>query len=353
MDRVRTDAGARPPRATIIDVAREAAVSPATVSRVLTGTKPVSADLEQRVRAAVNRLGYRPNPAAQGLLRGATHAVGVVVPDVGNPYFAEVLKGVTNAAEESDFRTLVADTGEKVGAEHDAALELSRWADGVVLCSPRMPQRELAELAQAVPHLVCVNRVGRDGQVPAVVVDFEAGMAAVCRHLRELGHRRIAYLRGPARAWSERARQRALRAASGPDFEVLQVPCGSGSADGRRAADAALATGATAVMAFSDYVALGVLARFDELGVSVPGDVSLTGFDDIALSGLLRPRLTTVKVSKQELGRRAWELFAASGDTGGAGVAGRVVTANAELIIRDSTAPPATATAPLPRTAKA
>lgn len=116
------------------------------------------------------------------------------------------------------------------------------------------------------------------------------------------------------------------------------MPCGSSSADGRRAADAALATRATAVMAFSDYVALGVLARFDELGVSVPGDVSLTGFDDIALSELLRPRLTTVKVSKQDLGRRAWELFAAGGDVGG-GESGRVVTAIPELITRDSTAP--------------
>jgi DNA-binding LacI/PurR family transcriptional regulator len=346
MDKVRTGPRTRPSRATIMDVAREAAVSPATVSRVLTGTKPVSADLEQRVRAVVNRLRYRPNPAAQGLLRGAAHAVGVVVPDVANPYFAEVLKGVTNAAERSDFRTLVADTGERIGAELDAALELSRWADGVVLCSPRMPQRELVRLAQAVPHLVCVNRLCRDGQVPAVVVDFEAGVAAICRHLRELGHRRIAYLRGPARAWSERARQRALRAASGPDFEVVQVPCGSSSADGHRAADAALATRATAVMAFSDYVALGVLARFDELGVSVPGDVSLTGFDDIALSRLLRPRLTTVEVSQQELGRRAWESLAAASDgadglDGGGAGDGQVVTVDTRLIARDSTAPAA------------
>ena len=340
MGRARTGAGAQPSRATIIDVAREAAVSPATVSRVLTGTKPVSADLEQRVRAAVNQLGYRPNPAAQGLLRGATCTVGVVVPDIGNPYFAEVLKGVTNAAEESDFRTLVADTGEKAGAEHDAALELSRWADGVVLCSPRMTQPELAKLARALPHLVCVNRLGRDGRIPAVVVDFEAGVTAICAHLRELGHRRIAYLRGPARAWSERARQRAVRAASGPDFEVVQVPCGSSSADGHRNADAAIATRATAVMAFSDYVALGVLARFDELGVSVPGDVSVTGFDDIALSRLLRPRLTTVRVRKQDVGRRAWELFVAARHTGDIDVAGRVVTVTGELIVRGSTAPP-------------
>jgi LacI family transcriptional regulator len=339
MGRARTGTGPRSPRSTITDVAREADVSPATVSRVLSGTKPVSADLEHRVRAAVARLGYRPNPAAQGLLRGATRAIGVVVPDLSNPYFAEVLKGVTNAAEAADFRTLVTDTGEKAGAEHDAALELSRWTDGVVLCSPRMSHWELTMLVGAVPRLMCVNRLGRGEPVPAVVVDFESGVSAICRHLRELGHERAVYLRGPKRAWSERARQRALRAASAPGFEIVQVPCGSSAVDGHRAADAALATGATAVMAFSDYVALGVLARLDELGVSVPGDVSLTGFDDIAMSSLVSPGLTTVAVDKQRLGRHAWELFAASGADG---PSGQVLTVIPALIIRGSTAGPLT-----------
>jgi LacI family transcriptional regulator len=347
MGRAQTGTGARPPRATIIDVAREAGVSPATVSRVLTGSKPVSAGPEQRVRAAVARLGYRPNPAAQGLLRGTTSAVGVVVPDLSNPYFAEVLKGVTNAAQEADFRTLVADTGEKAATERDAALELSRWADGVVLCSPRMSQWELTELAEAVPRLVCVNRLSRTS-IPAVAVDFEAGVASICRHLRELGHRRVAYLRGPARAWSERARQRALRAAAGPDLEIVQIPCGSSSVDGHRAADAALATRATAVLAFSDYVALGALARFDELGVSVPDEISLTGFDDISLSRLVSPRLTTVTVNKQDLGRRAWDLFA---ETEADGEDGPVVTVTPELVVRASTAAPADVAGSLPKTA--
>ncbi|MCQ0019376.1 LacI family transcriptional regulator [Actinomadura madurae] len=161
-------------------MAREAAVSPATVSRVLSGAKAVSADLERRVRAAVERLGYRPNPAAQGLLRGATHTIGMVVPDLSNPYFAEVLKGVTAAAEAADFRTLVSDTGENAGAEYAAALELSRWTDGVVLSSPRMTDEDLAALADRAPRLVCVNRLLPGRNVPAVVVDFEAGMAALC-----------------------------------------------------------------------------------------------------------------------------------------------------------------------------
>ncbi|MCP9953910.1 LacI family transcriptional regulator [Actinomadura madurae] len=326
-------AGSRPARATINDVAREAAVSPATVSRVLSGAKAVSADLERRVRAAVERLGYRPNPAAQGLLRGATHTIGMVVPDLSNPYFAEVLKGVTAAAEAADFRTLVSDTGENAGAEYAAALELSRWTDGVVLSSPRMTDEDLAALADRAPRLVCVNRLLPGRNVPAVVVDFEAGMAALCRHLRELGHRRVAYLRGPPRAWSERARQRALRAAAGPGFEVVQVACGSGDTDGYRAADAALAAGATAVVAFSDHVALGVLARLDELGVGVPAEVSLTGFDDTSLSRLVTPRLTTVRVRKQDLGRRAWELLTGPGRD--------VVTVVPDLVVRASTAPPA------------
>jgi LacI family transcriptional regulator len=255
-----------------------------------------------------------------------------------------VLKGVTNAAEAADFRTLVADTG----AEHGAALELSRWTDGVVLCSPRMSQWELAS---AVPRLVGVNRLGRGSVVPAVLVDFEAGVTSICRHLRELGHRRLVYLRGPARAWSERARQRALHAAAGPDLEIVQVPCGASSTDGHRAADAALATRATAVMAFSDYVALGALARFEELGVSVPGDVSLTGFDDIAISRLVSPRLTTMAVPRQELGRRAWELFSESGESGALDGGRGVVTVRPELIARSSTASPAGVPAQLPRTA--
>lgn len=326
-------------RATIVEVARAADVSPATVSRVLTGTKPVSADLEQRVRTAVERLGYRPNPAAQGLLRGTTHTVGVVVPDLSNPYFAEVLKGVTHAAEQADFRTLVADTAEKPGSEAAAALELSRWSDGVVLCSPRMPDRELAELAAAIPRLVCVNRLAGDFGKPVVAVDFRAGILLLCKHLRALGHRRVAYLRGPARAWSERVRRRALDEAVGPDFEVVPVACGSSSLDGHRAVDAALASGVTALLAFSDYVAMGALARLSELGVAVPEDVSLVGFDDIALSQVVSPRLTTVRVRQQALGRHAWSLLFGEDPA-------EITWVTPRLIVRGSTGPPAKAGVP-------
>ncbi|HWC79021.1 MAG TPA: LacI family DNA-binding transcriptional regulator [Pseudonocardiaceae bacterium] len=325
-------------KATIIDVARSAGVSPATVSRVLTGAKAVSVDLERRVRDAVEQLGYRPNPAAQGLLRGTTHAVGVVVPDLGNPYFAEVLKGVTAAAAAADFRTLVTDTDEQPGAEFEAARELARWADGVVLCAPRMSDADLTQLAGVVSQLVCVNRIEATQAIRSVSVDFAAGITLLCEHLKSLGHQRIVYLRGPGHAWSERERERALGQAARAGMDIVQVPCGAHRQDGYAAADQALAIGGTAIIAFSDYVALGVLARLRELGVSVPGEMSLAGFDNISFAGLVAPSLTTVAVDTQDLGRQGWSLLFGerSRDPRRGGV-----SVHPEIIVRASTAPPA------------
>lgn len=320
-------------RVTIIDVAREAEVSPATVSRVLTEAKPVSEVLARRVRDAVTRLGYRPNPAAQGLLRGRSHAVGVVVPDLSNPYYAEVLKGVTAAAEDSDRRTLIADTNETVDQEPQVTLELARWVDGIVLCSPRMSDADLRAIAASVPDLVCINRVLTDPPIASVVVDFRSGLRAICDHLLELGHSCVAYLQGPHEAWSERERQRALRAAGRRGLDVVQVPCGPSTVDGHRATDAALAADPTAIIAFSDYVALGTLARLAELDVAVPGDVSVTGFDDIPMSGIMNPGLTTVAVHKPLLGQLAWEQLHQQGG-------GRPVTIKPTLVVRGSTARP-------------
>ena len=323
-------------RSTIIDVARDAGVSPATVSRVLNGAKPVSDEVSRRVGDTVERLGYRPNPAAQGLLRGRSHAVGVVVPDLSNPYFAEVLKGVTAAADEYDRRTLIADTNEDVSQERRVILELARWVDGIVLCSPRMPDAALRATAASVPNLVCINRVLRDPPVAAVVVDFRAGMRAICNHLLELGHRRVAYLQGPKQAWSEKERQLALRAAGRRGLEVTQVPCGPSTLDGYRATDAALRSDPSAIIAFSDYVAFGVLPRLAELDVAVPDDISVTGFDDIPMSGITMPGLTTVTVRKPLLGQLAWQQLqeVAEQRTGAA------VSVTPELVTRQSTARP-------------
>lgn len=317
---------------TIHDVAERAGVSIATVSRVLTGAKPVSAGLAERVRDAAQRLGYRPNPAAQVLLSGRSHTVGVVVPDLANPYFAEVLKGANTAAVGSGWRTLVADTDEDPEAEYRAATELAGWVDGLMLCSPRMSAARLREVVAAVPPVVVVNRLVRDPRVATVVVDYQRGMARLCAHLTELGHRRVGYLQGPPHAWSDGQRRVALGRAERGGLEVVHVPCGSTAEDGYRVAEEALAAEPTALIAFNDNVALGVLSRFAELRVRVPRDVSVAGFDDIPLAGVTSPALTTVRVPKQDVGRLAWEQLA-----GAPGPAGRVPV---ELTVRASTAPP-------------
>jgi LacI family transcriptional regulator len=324
-------------RSKITDVARDAGVSPATVSRVLNGAKPVSAQLERRVRDAVARLSYQPNPAAQGLLRGRAHAVGVVVPGLSNPYFAEVLKGVTAAAADCDRRTLIADTNEDADQEAALTLELARWVDGIVLCSPRMSDAALRATAASVPNLVCINRLVRDPPFAAVTVDFRAGMRAICDHLFTLGHRHVAYLQGPRQAWSERERQVALRAAMRRGLGVTQVPCGSSMVDGYRATDIALTSEPSAIIAFSDYVAFGVLSRLTERDVAVPQDVSVTGFDDIPLSGITSPALTTATVHKPMLGQMAWQQLhdAIEGQQPGRSLSMRPV-----LVARASTAEP-------------
>lgn len=323
-------------RATISEVAKAADVSPATVSRVMTGSKQVSPEVAARVLESVKSLGYRPNPAAQRLLRGASHTIGVVVPDLSNPYFAEVLKAVTAAANDRHHRTLVADTNETAAEEAPAADELARWVDGLVLCSPRLDTPALRRLLQRSPPTMLVNRVVRGGAapaVPSVCVDFASGMRAVCEHLVELGHRRIAYLGGPRGAWSDAQRRRVLRR-FGDRLAVHEVTCGATDAAGYAAVDDALRSDPTAIVAFSDYVALGALARLHELGLDVPGDISLVGFDDLPLSDLLRPRLTTVKVVKAHLGRLAVERLLDAGAGAGSG------SVPATLVVRDSTAPP-------------
>lgn len=320
-------------RVTIHDVARLAGVSNATVSRVLTGTKPVSDDLSDRVREVAARLGYRPNPAAQVLLRGRSQTVGVVVPDLANAYFAEILKGATAAAAESGWQTLVADADEDAAQEYRSAMELARWVDGLMLCSPRMSTPLLNEVAAAVPSVVLVNRVVRHPPLASVVVDYRRGMALICDHLMALGHRRIAYLQGPPQAWTDRQRRRALESAAARGLDVAGVPCGSASSDGYRAAGDALERGVTAVVAFNDQVALGALARFTELGVRVPDDVSLVGFDDIAVGALVSPGLTTVGVDKPALGSLALARLESRSPAPPDKVA-------SELVVRGSTAAP-------------
>jgi DNA-binding LacI/PurR family transcriptional regulator len=300
----------RPPRVTISDVSTAAGVSAATVSRVLNGTARVDSSLTDRVHEAVASLGYRPNAAAQGLARGEWGTIGVLVPDLANPYFPDVLKAVSAVARSHGRRMMVMESDEDPAVEHDLVEDLMRCCDGVLLCSPRMPRAELAELAGRKHPMVLFNRIVPGLAVPSISVDFHGGMTQVCGHLAQLGHRRAAYLSGPSASWANAERVRAFEAARAFGLEVEVVECGATSEAGYDAVSAVLAgSDVTAILGYNDLVALGALARMRELGVAVPSAYSVVGFDDISLERVAHSNLTTVSVPRDELGRRAGELL--------------------------------------------
>ncbi|MGH3490141.1 MAG: LacI family DNA-binding transcriptional regulator [Actinopolymorphaceae bacterium] len=294
--------------ATIRDVAEAAGVSPSTVSRALAMSGLVTPATRERVERAVARLGYQPNRAARGLITGRTSNLGLIVPDLANPFFPGVVKGVQARARAADFAVFVADTDEDVRAEVSLARSLAKDVDGLILCSTRMGEAELRSLA-ADSRVVLMNR--RANGIPGVTVDNVGGMLRAVTHLAALGHRRIGYIAGPANSWSSRERLRGLPpAADAADVEVVEFGNFSPHVtSGVAAADLVLASGVTAVMAYNDVVALGLISRFSTRGVGVPERISVVGCDDIALSEMSNPSLTTVALPKEQAGRAAVDLL--------------------------------------------
>lgn len=291
----------------ISDVARLAGVSSATVSRVINGVDTVREDIAERVRTVIREIGYVPSQTARSLSLGANRTVGVVVPDLSNPMFHQVLGGVHRAAAADGYRVLTADTLEEPAGEAAAALDIRNRTDALVLIAPRMTRAELLALLLRVQPAAVINRTTGGNSVVARV-DYGDGIQALARHLTGLGHRRLAFLSGPesSRSNHERLRGIADYRERHPEIDVVEIECGSSFADGYRSWEAVRQSGATAVMAFNDVVALGLIGRLDEVGVRVPDDLSVAGFDDITFSRYSAPALTTMSVELAEVGASAW-----------------------------------------------
>lgn len=336
----------------ISDVAAKAGVSLATVSRVMNGNLSVDPSIARRVQAAAAELKYQPNPTGRNLARGKTDTIGVVVPDLGNPTFQSVLRGVSRAAAQDGYRVLIADSSEVSSEEAILAGEARRRCDGVVLCAPRMSAAELEELAPTLFPMVLVNRVTSDPLTPSVMVDYGSGIQELAKHLVELGHRKIAYVAGPANSASNALRLNGLKifTASHPEVQLITLNNGTTFEDGYASADSVVASGATAVMAFNDLTAMGLLSNLNERGIDVPGDISVTGFDDIPFARYTTPALTTAAVPIMDVGEQAWaqmrQLFSA--DQAAADAANETVqealneamTFSPELVVRGSTGAP-------------
>lgn len=320
----------------ISEVAALAGVSNATVSRVLNGVTSVDVGLAERVRAAIDELNYRPNPQAQGLVRGSTQSIGVLVPDLANPFFSGVVKSLSTSASKDGYSLLVADSDEDIDSELRQANELLRRSDGLILCSPRMPLEHVEGLLQSGKVIIALNRTFPELPIPTIRSDGHAGMSSLATYLSDLGHEHIAYLEGPEHSASNVERRRALLERN--NLKVELVPCGSSMDEGHAAVDRALVNSPSALVAYNDIVAFGVLSRLRELEIALPSQLSVTGFDDIPYARHCAPQLTTVRTPAKQIGERAWErlLHLAAGNDGSADA-----VLPTELIVRGSTGRPA------------
>ena len=327
---------------TVHDVARAAGVSISTVSRALASPERVAAETRDRVTRVATELGYRPNQAASGLRMGRTHAVGLLVPDLENPYFATVTKAVQARARAEGYEVFVADSDEDPDVEAELIGALAARTDGLLVASPRSDDAELRAALVGVTA-VLANRELAGGpdtetpEIPCVSVDDADGVAQALGHLYALGHRKVGVAAGPSSSWSGGRRVAGLKAAAEQrDVELVELgtfqPYFAG---GTQAADYALASGVTAVVAFNDLMALGILDRLRHRGVDVPGEMSVVGFDDVQLATLVSPALTTVHAPLARLGRRAVDLLLAR-LRGGTSASSQLPV---ELTIRGSTGP--------------
>jgi LacI family transcriptional regulator len=305
----------------ITEVARRAGVSVATASRVVSAADyPVSAATRARVLDAAEALDYVPNALARGLLKRQVPLVGVIVHDITDPYFAEIVRGVEDAASVDGYLVITC-SSERNAARENSYVRLLRElrAAAVIFAGSGLDDAALnVELPKHVAAMrengAAVVHLSPHAQGDAEVrVDNVGGIAQMVAALVELGHRRIAYVAAPASLYVARPRLDGYRlglAKAGIDFDTRLVfnPTDFSADDGTKAVDHLLAGGApfTALVCSSDLLALGALQRLHELGIAVPREVSVAGFDDIAVAALTAPSLSTVRVSPRELGRRGY-----------------------------------------------
>jgi LacI family transcriptional regulator len=337
--------------ASITEVARLAGVSTATASRVVSSSAyPVAAETRARVLEAARTLDYVPNALARGLLKSRVPVVAVIVHDITDPYFAEVVRGVEDGASAAGYLVITCSSERDAERERSyVRLLRSMRAAAVVFAGSGLDDPALNEEIER--HLAAMRASGAAvvhlsphalGE-PDVGVDNAAGVASIVAALVALGHRRIAFLAGPPALYVARDRldgyRRGLATAGIPFDERLVVSTGFNDEAGVAAVDSLLAANVpfSAICAANDLLALGALQGLARHGIDVPDDVSVAGFDDVRIAAMSAPSLSTVRLPLHDLGRRGF-AFALDILAGGRPIAERLPT---EVVLRASTAAPA------------
>jgi LacI family transcriptional regulator len=293
---------------TIKDVAREASVSVATVSRALNGHENVAEGVRKHVTEIANRLRYQPHAAARSLSSRRTQTIGVVLPDLYGEFFSELIRGIDAVARARRQHLLVSSYHGHPEEQGEALRAMRGRVDGLLVLSPYAdrPGFLTDNLPTALPA-VLINTHLPDATYPVLSIDNFGGASAMVKHLAEAGHKRIAFICGPEDNFDASERLRGYRTALAqhlPNAEPIELPGDFDESSGYEAGKRILASKQRpdAVFAANDMMALGCLYAFNEVGVKVPADIALAGFDDIPLARFVHPTLTTMRVSIAELG---------------------------------------------------
>jgi DNA-binding LacI/PurR family transcriptional regulator len=323
-------------RATIYQVAQACGVSAATVSRAFSRPELVSDRVRQRIIAVAEQLQYRPNRAAKGLANGRLSMLGLLVPDITNPFIPLLVRSVQQAADGVGYSMLLADAESEPAREPTLIDSLIGQIDGLILASPRAPSNVLRRAAGEVP-CVLINRVIRD--LPSVVCDNSSALEEAGHLLTTLGHRRIALLHGPTASWAARRRAQAVKTWASRAGVAIQTlgPFDASFEGGRNAGTILLRSRVTAAYAFDDVMAAGVLAELADRGVGVPDDRSIVGCDDVPLASMITPGLTTITAPVTEIGQAAVKLM--DDLVHGVEPKTHITRLNGTLVVRASTGP--------------
>jgi len=290
--------------ATIYDIAQLAGVNASTVSRALSKPGRVSAKTQKRIEDAAAELNYQVNPFARALPTGHTNTIGLIVSDITNPAYFDVIRGAEGAASDRDYTLVLAESAESAERELLAARRMLATVDGIILASPRLAEEQIQELAAKKP-VVVINRCVEG--VRSVVADVDTGVTDAVRHLARLGHRSLAYVAGPERSWMSAHRWESIHdRCEWSGMAVTEVECGIPTVDGgRRAAAAVRASGVSAVICYNDLMAIGLMQELQLAGVRVPEELSILGFDNIFGSDFTTPPLSTIKSPLRDSGAAA------------------------------------------------
>lgn len=297
---------------TIRDVAAAAQVSTATVSKFINGAQRFSPKVEAAIESAIAGLGYKSNPLAKSMITGRTNTIGLSVLDITNPHFSSILKGANRVAHDQGYSVLLVDTEETPSRERRTLEELSRRVDGMIVFS-RMREHEMGWMTEIDKPLVFFGSLA-ELPLPTVASDDHAGAYMLAQHLRMLGHRRIAYL-GFSKSRRDEERLGGIREslnAAGLDLAIFDAEAPS-LAEGERLCSAIVlgSRRPDALICYNDLMALGFMKEASNLGIAIPQDISVVGFDNIPYGKYTTPALTTVDLQSERMGATAMEKLLA------------------------------------------